>query len=113
MAKYAIFFSLTSDALARFIEAPSDRQAVVSRLAEGAGGKLESYYWMFGQYDGIVTVEVPDSRTAAAIALAVTSTGAFKHVETHELIPASDLQGVLQRAKTLRGSYTPPGTPTR
>ena len=110
MAKYAIFFSLTSDALARFLENPTDRRGPVRKLAEAAGGKLESYYWMFGQHDGFVIAEVPDSASAAALALAVTSTGAFKSVETHELIEAGDLVGIAQKAKALKGSYTPPGT---
>jgi uncharacterized protein with GYD domain len=107
--KYVILFSLTSDALARFIENPEDRRAAVSRLAEAAGGRLESYYWMFGQYDGLTIAECPDSATVAALALSAASSGAFKHFETHELIAADDLVGILQRAKTLRPSYRPPG----
>jgi uncharacterized protein with GYD domain len=109
MAKFAIFFSLTGESLAGFLKNPTDRRVVVSRLAEGAGGRLVDYYWMFGQVDGFVVVEVPDSRTAAAIALAVSSSGAFRSVATHELIEASDLTGIAQRAQQLAGGYTPPG----
>jgi uncharacterized protein with GYD domain len=36
---------------------------------------------MFGQYDGFVIVDLPDSRAAAATSLAVSSTGAFEHLE--------------------------------
>jgi uncharacterized protein with GYD domain len=109
VAKYVLLFSVTSDTLRQFIENPEDRRAPVSKLAELAGAKLESYYWMFGQYDGLAIFEIPDSATAAALALAATSTGAFSHVETHELIAADDLVGVLQKAKTLRPGYRPPG----
>jgi len=35
----------------RFVAKPSDRAAVVRQLAESVGGSLESYYWMFGQYE--------------------------------------------------------------
>jgi len=42
MPKYAILFSITSDALARFIENPGDRRGPVSKLCEAAGGSLES-----------------------------------------------------------------------
>ena len=109
MPKYVVLFSLKDEALARFIENPEDRRGPVSKLAEAAGGKLESYYWMFGQYDGLAIFEVPDSATMASIALAVTSTGALKHVETHELIAADDLVGILRKAQMLRPSYRPPG----
>jgi len=109
MAKYVMFFSVTGDALARFIEKPEDRRPPVQRAAEAAGGTLDAYYWMFGQYDGLAICDLPNSAAAAALALAVTSSGIFKHFETHELIAADDLVGILQKAQTLRPDYRPPG----
>src|SRR5262245_41094383 len=99
MAKYAIFFTLTSDTLARLLENPTDRRCPVTKLVEAAEGKLDSYYWMFGQHDGFVVCDLPNSATAAAVALAVSSTGAFKAIETHELIEAGDLTAFAQKAK--------------
>ena len=84
-----------------------DRAAVVRELAGSGGGSLESYYWMFGQYDGVGVFELPDSRTMAALSLAATSSGAFAHFETHELIENSDLAGIAERAREI--AYTPPG----
>src|SRR5829696_711647 len=75
------------------------RVVVVSKAVESAGGKLEAYYLMFGQYDGFVIVDLPDARAAAATSLAVSSTGAFEHLETHELIEAEDLNPILEQAK--------------
>jgi uncharacterized protein with GYD domain len=95
MSKYAVFFTLKGEAIARAMEQPSDRVLVVST----AGGKLEAYYLMFGQYDGFVIVDLPDSRAAAATSLAVSSIGAFEHLETHELIEAEDLNPILEQAK--------------
>ena len=57
----------------------------------------------------MVIGEVPSARDAAAAALAVSSTGAFTHVETHELIPNDEIGPLLDRAKTARASYTPIG----
>ena len=71
MSKYAVFFTLKDEAIAQAMEQPSDRVAVVSKAVESAGGKLEAYYLMFGQYDGFVIVDLPDSRAAAATSLAV------------------------------------------
>jgi uncharacterized protein with GYD domain len=51
---------------------------------------------MFGQYDGMVIVDVPDSEAAASIAFAVTSSGAFTKYETHELIEAGNLTRIAQ-----------------
>jgi uncharacterized protein with GYD domain len=108
MSKYAVFFTLKSEAIARAMEQPSDRVTVVSKAVESAGGKLEAYYLMFGQYDGFVIVELPDSRAAAATSLAVSSTGVFEHLETHELIEAEDLNPLLEQAKDITAQL--PGT---
>jgi uncharacterized protein with GYD domain len=107
MAKYVVLFSLTGETVKRFIAQPSDRAAVVSAAAESVGGSMECYYWMFGQYDGLAIVDLPDSATAAVLSLAVTSTGAFANFETHELIEAGDLAAIAERARGL--SYRPPG----
>src|SRR5947209_7158066 len=107
--KFAIFFTLQPQAIAAAMQQPSDRSAIVGELLAGVGGRLEAYYWMHGQYDGMVIGEVPTAADAAAAALAVSSTGAFGHVETHELIPAEDIGGLLQRAATARAAYRPIG----
>jgi uncharacterized protein with GYD domain len=107
VAKYLLLFSLTGETVKRFVEKPSDRAAVVRELAKSVGGSLESYYWMFGQYDGAAIVVLPDSRTAAALSLSVTSSGSFTRFETHELIEASDLTAIAERARGI--AYQPPG----
>lgn len=109
MPRFVTFFSLNAQTIDRFIQNPSDRAAAVRALVEPVGGKLVSYDFMFGQDDGMVVFEVADSRTAGAISLAVSSTGAFARVHTHELIPAQDIQAVLEVAKSARQSYRPPG----
>jgi uncharacterized protein with GYD domain len=108
MSKYAVFFTLKGEAIALAMQQPSDRVAVVSKAVESAGGKLEAYYLMFGQYDGFVIVDLPDSRAAAASSLAVSSTGSFEHLETHELIEAEDVNPILEQAKGISAQL--PGT---
>ena len=107
VAKYLLLFSLTGEAIKQFIDKPSDRAAVVGQLAQSVGGSLESYYWMFGQYDGAGVFGMPDSHSMAAVCLAATSSGAFTRFETHELIEAGDLTAIAERAKGI--TYQPPG----
>lgn len=108
MAKYAVFFSFKGETIKSFMDKPSDRASVVAQLCEAAGGHMDAYYLMFGAWDGFVIADVPDSSAAAAISLAVSSTGAFSRLETHELIEAAAMAGVLATAKGL--TYSPPGT---
>ena len=60
------------------------------------------------QYDGAAVFDFPDSRTMAAVSLAVTSSGALSRFETHELIESSDLTAIAERAKGI--TYQPPGS---
>ena len=107
MAKFAVFFRFKGETVKAMMSHPSDRAAVVRALCEGAGGSMDAYYLMFGAWDGMVIVDVPNSRAAAAISLAVSSTGAFAELETHELIEAGEVSGVVSDAAAL--TYSPPG----
>lgn len=110
MPKYALFFRLSGATIAAAMNTPTDRAEVVERLCREAGGHMESYFWMFGDYDGFVIFEVPDSRAASAVSLTASASGAFTGITTHELIPAGELNDRLAEAKRVAAVYTPPGT---
>ncbi|MDQ0261381.1 GYD domain-containing protein [Sinomonas atrocyanea] len=78
--KFLVFFDFKPETVAAAMQRPSDRAAVVGKLCEAVGGRLESYYWMFGEHDGLVIADLPDSSAAAAVSLAVTSSGAFSRL---------------------------------
>jgi uncharacterized protein with GYD domain len=109
MSKYAIFFTYSSDTWARMINNPGDRTAAVRRLADSVGGSIESLYWMFGAHDGILIADTPDAVSAAALSVAVGSTGAFKQLETHELFTQDQLGKMLGRAGEAVQAYQAPG----
>ena len=78
-------------------------------MLDSVGGSLDTLYWMFGDYDGMVIFDVPDSASAAAVSLAAGSSGAFKHLQTHELFTQEQLGETLARAKSTTRVYQPPG----
>ena len=71
-------------------EGGSGRKAAIAKMAEGLGGKLEAFYFAFGDVDAYVVVDVPDNVTAAAAALAVNQGGAAS-VKTIVLISPEDM----------------------
>ena len=109
MAKYVSFFTYTSDAWARMIQSPGDRTATIRQVADSLGGSVECVYWMFGTHDGMVIIDVPDSISAAAMSVTAGSSGAFKTLETHELLTQEQLSQVLSRSKGATPAYQPPG----
>lgn len=104
-----MFFSYTSETWGRLINHPEDRVTVARRGVESVGGTLESIYWMLGDRDGLAIVDAPDSVSAAAVSLAVTSSGAFKHNETRELLTQDQLTDALTRARNVAATFRPPG----
>jgi uncharacterized protein with GYD domain len=109
MAKFAVFFSYKPETWDELLKKPGDRTAAVRDLAASVGGSMESLYFMFGDRDGFVVFDAPDAGAAAAVAIAVNSTGAFAHLETRQLISPDDLPSVLERAGSARETYRPPG----
>ena len=108
MAKYAIFFSYTHDSWAHMIKNPTDRAAAATQIAESLGGSLESFHWMFGEYDGIAIAELPDSVSAAALSIAVAASGALAKAKTTQLFDHDDQAAMLEKAKTADAAYHPP-----
>ncbi|RPI25582.1 MAG: GYD domain-containing protein [Actinobacteria bacterium] len=108
MAKYALFFSYTPESWAGMIKNPSDRSGAARQLAESVGGRIEAFYWMFGDYDGFAIVDGPDSISAAAVSVAVAASGALSKAVTTELFDAEDQAAVMERARTAVSSYIPP-----
>jgi uncharacterized protein with GYD domain len=105
MAKYLLEAHYTTEGakgLAR--EGGSGRRAAVAKMAEALGGKLESFYFAFGEVDAYVIVDAPDSVTAAAVALAVNQSGAVA-VKTVVLISPEDMD----KASKKSVEYRPPG----
>lgn len=109
MAKFALFFTYKPETWNQLVLKPGDRVAAVRDLASTVGASLESMYFMFGDRDGFVVLDVPNSEAAAALSIAVGSTGAFSHLETRQLISPDDLPAVLEKAANARESYRPPG----
>jgi len=105
MPKYLIQGSYTVEGTKGVLkEGGSKRREAAQALAKGLGGKLEAFYFAFGETDAFAIVDLPDSISAAAAALAITASGAV-HVKTAVLITPEEMDQAAK--KTV--SYRPPG----
>ena len=82
----------------------SARQSVVEKTATGLGGRLETFDFAFGSDDAYTIVDLPDSESAAALALTVSSSGTAR-VRTVVLLTPEQID----RASQIHPDYTPPG----
>jgi len=100
MPKYASIFSCSSASWARMIKNLDDGIPAFRRMLESMGGSIESVYLMpLGITAGIVIVDTSDSVTAAAVSIAVTSTGAVQNLQTYELFTPGQISEMLLLAK--------------
>src|SRR5262245_7399394 len=109
MPKYVSFFTYTPEAWRAMTENPQDRSGAARSLVEAVGGRLESYYWMAGKFDGFAITDLPDDNAAAALAAVVKGAGAVKEFETHALTTTDQAPALLKKAQTAAKTYRPPG----
>jgi uncharacterized protein with GYD domain len=105
MAKYLVEARYTAEGakgLAR--EGGTGRRAAAAKAVEGLGGKVESFYYAFGDVDAYVIFDVPDNVSAAALSLAVGQSGGI-NTKTVVLITPEEMDQAGKRAVDFR----PPG----
>jgi uncharacterized protein with GYD domain len=106
MGKYLITANYTSEGMAGVRAAGAkSRIDAVSTMIEAMGGSLESFYFAFGDTDVFAIADVPDDEAAAAVAIAINSTGAVS-ITTTKLLSVDQVDEALRRSI----DYQPPGS---
>ena len=108
MARYLLQGGYAPEAWAGLVQHPVDRTAAVRAAFESLGGTLEALYYTFGPDDFIVIGDVPDQVHAAAVGIAVASTGRYRDLRTLPLLTAEEIVRALQAAGQVR--FQPAGT---
>ena len=105
MAKYLIQGNYTAASTQGLLkEGGSSRRAVVEELAASVGGKIEAFYYAFGETDVFVIADLPDNVSTAALSLAVNATGAVA-INVTVLLSAEEMDAATKKTP----AYRPPG----
>lgn len=105
MPKYLVQASYTAEGIKGLTaDKPSGRKAAVARAIESLGGKLECFYFAFGESDVIGVMDVPDNGVAARFALQIAGSGQLRG-KTTPLLTAEELD----KALTQTADYRAPG----
>lgn len=107
MTSYLTRFSYTPDAWTRLMANPEDRRVAAGKYIESVGGKLDGFWYAFGEYDGYCLWQAPDNVSMAAVGIAISGGGALSKFETTVLLTVDETLNALQLAKTI--GYRPPG----
>ena len=100
MATYLVEVSYTAPTLAALIANPQDRTKAVGSVIKKLGGKMQGFWFAFGDYDVVGLIELPDNVSAAAFAMAVGAGGACSRFRTTPLMSIADGIEAMQKAST-------------
>ena len=78
MAHYLVEVAYTGEAWAAQVSSPQNRIEAIRPVIERLGGRIESAYYAFGEYDVVGIMEMPDPVSAAAFSLAASALGSTR-----------------------------------
>jgi uncharacterized protein with GYD domain len=85
-------------------DSASGRRADVQATVKALGGKIEAFYYAFGEDDLVMIVDLPDAMTAAALSLRSQGTGTVR-VRTTPLLTVEEMDQALE----VKMQYRAPG----
>ncbi|MEV6365783.1 GYD domain-containing protein [Micromonospora sp. WP24] len=105
MAKFLLKSTYTVDGVKGLMkDGGSKRAAAATKAIEGLGGRVESLSFGLGEHDTYVVCELPDHKTAAALAIAIRAAGGVDTRVTPLLTPEEVDEATRQQLK-----YQSPG----
>ncbi len=105
MTKFLIKASYTSAGVKGLLKVGgTNRKQTVEKMIADMGGKMEVFYFAFGDRDVYVIAALPDTISAAALALTINASGLVSISTTMLLDPEE-----VDKATKLSVNYRPPG----
>ncbi len=105
MAKYLLQASYTQAGLKGLMkEGGSSRASTLKQLVKSQGGKLEAFYFAFGESDVYLIVDLPGNVEASALSLSIAASGAVS-CQTVVLLTPEDVDAAIK----IKVGYRAPG----
>jgi uncharacterized protein with GYD domain len=106
MAKYLIQASYVGEGVQGLRkEGGSARRAAVEKACASVKGRLEAFYYAFGDIDVVLIMDVPDTISAAGLALLIAASGKVD-IKTTVLLTPEEIDAAVK----VGGEYRPPGS---
>jgi uncharacterized protein with GYD domain len=94
--KFLVKASYTADGARGLLkEGGTARREAVRKIVEGLGGKVEAFYYAYGDVDVYIITDLPDAGAGLALTLAVNASGAVR-LTTVPLISPEEIDAARQ-----------------
>ncbi len=105
MTKYLVTASYTADGAKGLLkDGGSKRLKAASDAIQKVGGRIEAFYYTFGDHDAVIIAEFPDAVSATALSVTIAASGAVR-LSTVPLLTVQDMDEACKK----HPSYVPPG----
>jgi len=105
MAKYLLVASYTTEGAKGVMkDGGTKRRQAAEAAVKSAGGKLEAFYFAFGDNDAYVIVDAPDNASVAGMSLTISASGAV-NTKTVVLLTPEEIDQASRKGTI----YTAPG----
>ena len=105
MAKYLLVASYTPEGAKGVMkDGGTKRRQAAEAAVKSAGGKLEAFYFAFGDNDAYVIVDAPDNASVAGMSLTISASGAV-NTKTVVLLTPEEIDQAPRKGTI----YTAPG----
>jgi uncharacterized protein with GYD domain len=98
MAYYLLQIAYSPEAWAAMVKKPRMHLEDLRPLLERLGGKLESCWLAFGEYDALLICQLPDQTSAAALSMAASAGGTIRATKTTPLMTVEESFDALKKA---------------
>jgi uncharacterized protein with GYD domain len=98
MPHFLVQVAYNTSGMGGLVKEPQDRIEKVRPAIEAVGGRIETGYYAFGDYDVVLICELPDNAAAAAIALAVGAGGTVSSYRTTVLLTSDEAVQAMRTA---------------
>lgn len=104
MPKYLSLGSYTNEGVKGVMkEGGSGRRKAVEDAVKAMGGRVEAFYFAFGEFDIAAITDVPDNVTAAALAIGIAATGTA-NLKTVVLLTPEEIDQATKKTLSFRAA---------
>ena len=105
MPKYLVLASYTAEGVKGVLkDGGTKRRQAAEAALKSVGGRVEAFYFAFGESDAYVILDAPDNAAVAAASMAINASGAVR-TRTVTLLTPEEIDQAVRKGPT----YTPPG----